>query len=117
MAKKPVKRVKHVPQRTCVGCRQVLAKRTLIRVVRTSEGIRVDPTGKASGRGAYLHSLSSCWEKGLRGSLAHALKTELTDQDRETLRIFMAGLPDEEGTASDTEAADAATGMGESATM
>ena len=105
MAKKPVKRVKHVPQRTCVGCRQVLAKRTLIRVVRTGEGIRVDPTGKASGRGAYLHSLSSCWEKGLRGSLAHALKTELTDQDRETLRTFMAGLPEEPAAAETGDSA------------
>lgn len=95
MAKKPVKRVKHVPQRTCVGCRQVLAKRTLIRVVRTSAGVQVDPTGKAAGRGAYLHSLRSCWERGLRSGLAHALKTELTDLDRDTLRGFMAGLEDE----------------------
>jgi uncharacterized protein len=103
VAKKPVKRVKHVPQRTCVGCRKVLAKRTLIRVVRTAEGTRVDPTGKAAGRGAYLHSLRSCWESGLRGALAHALKTELTDQDRETLRAFMAGLPDEQPEAMEQE--------------
>jgi uncharacterized protein len=96
VAKKPAKRVKHVPQRTCVGCRQVLAKRTLVRVVHSAEGTRVDLTGKAAGRGAYLHSLRSCWERGLKGSLAHALKTELTDQDRENLRAFMAGLPDEQ---------------------
>ncbi len=112
MAKKPVKRVKHVPQRTCVGCRQVLAKRTLIRVVRTSDGIRVDPTGKAAGRGAYLHNLRSCWERGLRSGLAHALKIELTDQDRETLRVFMAGLNEE---PAGVEAA--APGTGESAAM
>jgi uncharacterized protein len=112
VAKKPVKRVKHVAQRTCVGCRQVLAKRTLIRVVRTSEGIQVDPTGKAAGRGAYLHSLRSCWERGFRGSLAHALKTELTDQDRETLRVFMSGLPDEPSSEEN-----GSPGAGESATM
>lgn len=94
MVKKPVKRIKHVPQRTCVGCRRVLPKRTLIRVVRAADGTRVDPTGKAAGRGAYLHSLRSCWENGLRGALAHALRTELTEQDRENLRSFMAGLPD-----------------------
>jgi hypothetical protein len=29
----------------------------------------------------------------LKGALAHALKIELTDQDRETLRAYMAGLP------------------------
>ena len=99
MAKKPVKRVKHVPQRTCVGCRQVLAKRTLVRVVRAAGGLQVDPTGMAAGRGAYLHSLRSCWERGLRGGLAHALKIELTDLDRENLRVFMAGLPDEPAVA------------------
>mgnify|MGYP005814028391 CR=1 FL=1 len=95
MAKKTAKRVKHVPQRTCVGCRQTLAKRSLIRIVRTPEGLRVDPTGKLPGRGAYLHDARSCWESGLKGALAHALKVELTDQDRETLRATMASLPEE----------------------
>ena len=96
MAKKPAKRVKHVPQRTCVGCRETLAKRELIRVVRTLEGLRVDPTGKIAGRGAYLHDRYSCWERGLKGALAHALKVELSEQDRETLRAFMNSLPIEE---------------------
>jgi predicted RNA-binding protein YlxR (DUF448 family) len=79
-----------------VGCRQVLAKRTLIRVVRTADGVRVDLTGKAAGRGAYLHNQRSCWERGLKGALAHALKTELTDQDRDHLRTLMATLPEGE---------------------
>lgn len=95
MAKKTAKRVKHVPQRTCVGCRETLPKRTLIRLVRTSEGVLVDPKGKVPGRGAYLHDRRSCWERGLKGALAHALKVELTGQDRETLRDFMASLPEE----------------------
>ncbi len=96
MAKKTAKRVKHVPQRTCVGCREILSKRALIRVVRTPAGLRVDPTGKLPGRGAYLHDRRSCWERGLKGGLAHALKVELTDQDRETLRAFQATLPAED---------------------
>lgn len=95
MAKKTAKRVKHVPQRTCVGCRQSLPKRSLIRIVRTPEGLRIDPTGKLPGRGAYLHDSRACWESGLKGALAHALKVELTDQDRETLYAFMASLPEE----------------------
>ena len=95
MAKKTVRRVKHVPQRTCVGCRETLAKRSLIRVVRTEQGVRIDPGGKVAGRGAYLHDRRSCWERGIKGALAHALKTELTDQDRENLRAFMASLPEE----------------------
>lgn len=68
----------------------------MIRIVRTPEGLRVDPTGKLPGRGAYLHDARSCWERGLKGPLAHALKVEMTDQDRETLRRFMDTLPEEE---------------------
>lgn len=95
MARKAGKRVKHVPQRTCVGCRLVLPKRSLIRIVRTPEGIKIDQSGKLPGRGAYLHNLKSCWERGLKGAIAHALKTELTDVDREVLQSYMANLPDE----------------------
>jgi predicted RNA-binding protein YlxR (DUF448 family) len=90
--KKPIQRVKHIPQRTCVGCRTVLAKRQLIRIVRTANGVVVDPTGKLAGRGAYLHDRRSCWETGLEGSLAHALKVDLTAADREHLEAFMNTL-------------------------
>ena len=93
MVKKTGPRPKHIPQRTCVGCRSVLPKRTLIRVVRSAQGIMVDPTGKAAGRGAYLHNRRSCWESGLKGALAHALKVELTSQDYERLKIFEMTLP------------------------
>jgi predicted RNA-binding protein YlxR (DUF448 family) len=86
-------RVKHIPQRTCVGCRMVLPKRSLIRIVRTAEGVRVDPTGKMAGRGAYLHDQRSCWKIGLKGSLANALKTELSDNDRSILEQFVQTLP------------------------
>lgn len=95
MAKKPVKRVRHIPQRTCVGCREILPKRTLIRVVRTADGVEIDPTGKLAGRGAYLHNKRSCWEKGLKGPLGHALKTELTAEQVDVLKTFLATLPDE----------------------
>jgi len=88
-------RTRHVPQRTCVGCRQVLPKRTLIRIVRGPQGVYVDPTGKAPGRGAYLHDQRTCWEAGLRGSLARALKTDLTPEARQDLERVLGGLPDE----------------------
>lgn len=100
MPKKTV-RHKHVPQRTCVGCREVNPKRSLIRIVRRPEGVLVDPTGKLAGRGAYLHDRRSCWERGLKGALAHAMKTELSPEDRERLAAFMASLPEEEGTAQE----------------
>lgn len=96
MSKKdPGKRTrKHIPQRTCVGCRSVINKKELVRIVRTPEGIKVDPTGKMPGRGAYLHNSHSCWEKGLKGSLGIALKRNISDLDRKILLDFMANLPD-----------------------
>jgi len=93
VAKKPGRRPKHVPLRTCVGCRLVLPKRNLIRIVRTADGVKIDPTGKLAGRGAYLHDQRSCWEKGLKGSLAHALKTDLTEQEQAFLRDYIQRLP------------------------
>jgi uncharacterized protein len=94
MAGKPAK-PKHIPQRTCVGCRKVLAKRTLIRIVRRSDGVVVDSTGKLAGRGAYLHNRKFCWERGLKGGLANALKTTLSNEDRQKLEEFAASLPDD----------------------
>ena len=79
----------------------VQPKRALIRLVRQPEGVQVDPTGKLPGRGAYLHIVRSCWEKGLKGPLAHALKVDLTPEDLERLRQFMQSLPEQEEGASE----------------
>lgn len=96
MTAKKARRPKHIPQRTCIGCREVLPKRGLIRLVRTAEGIQRDATGKLAGRGAYLHDHRSCWEKAIqRGLLAKNLKTELTEADKENLVRWMSELPEE----------------------
>lgn len=94
MANKKKIKQKHVPLRTCVGCREVLPKRSLIRIVRTPEGIKVDPTGKMNGRGAYLHNKWDCWERAFKGSLAHALKTTLSNEDRLHLQKYILNLED-----------------------
>jgi hypothetical protein len=97
MVKKAIgKRPKHIPQRTCVGCRQVQAKRTLTRVVRTDTGIVIDQSSKMAGRGAYIHNLQSCWQAAIKGKLANALKIELNDDDRKKLQEFMQNLPESE---------------------
>ncbi|MFS8640208.1 MAG: YlxR family protein, partial [Symbiobacteriaceae bacterium] len=55
---------KHVPQRTCIGCRAVRPKRELLRIVRTPEGeILFDPSGRRAGRGAYLCPSASCLDR------------------------------------------------------
>ena len=84
---------KHIPHRTCVGCREVLSKRDLVRLVRTPEGVFIDSTGKAAGRGAYLHKNQSCWQKALKGSLSNALKVDLSAADFDKLYSYMNSLP------------------------
>jgi predicted RNA-binding protein YlxR (DUF448 family) len=86
-----------VPQRTCIACRSVRAKRDLVRVVRTVDGaVMVDATGKKSGRGAYLCRQRGCWEIGLkRGVLERALKQPVPAESRPSLEVFAAALPEQ----------------------
>jgi predicted RNA-binding protein YlxR (DUF448 family) len=67
----------------------------MIRIVRTANGIQVDPTGKLAGRGAYLHDKRECWVRGMRGALTNALKAEISAEDRARLEEFMNTLPAE----------------------
>ena len=83
------KRTRKTPQRTCVGCREVHAKFSMTRIVKTSVNVKVDPTGKENGRGAYLHNNPTCWENGLRGGLARALKVEISQEDENQLRSYL----------------------------
>jgi predicted RNA-binding protein YlxR (DUF448 family) len=76
-----------------------MPKRKMIRIVRTADGVQVDPTSKLAGRGAYMHDRRECWERGLKGALAHALKTSLTSEDKDRLEEFMNTLPVEMETA------------------
>jgi uncharacterized protein len=92
-------RPRHIPQRTCIACREQEGKRSLVRVVRTPEGrVVVDPSGKANGRGAYLHANAACWEKALkRGTITNALKITPARDDVEALQAFGRTLPVEGG--------------------
>lgn len=93
MSKTDNKPKKHIPQRTCVACREVNEKRSLIRLVRTPDGVAIDMTGRMPGRGAYIHDSKECWEKALkRGVLARSLKTELSQENMEMLQAFMDKL-------------------------
>ena len=71
--------MKHEPERTCVGCREGASKRGLSRLVRRAEGgAAVDVTGRAAGRGAYLHQAATCVESARKKrSLDRALRTTI----------------------------------------
>ncbi|KAA0564215.1 MULTISPECIES: RNase P modulator RnpM [Bacillaceae] len=46
---------KKIPLRKCVATGEMKPKKEMIRIVRSKEGeVSIDPTGKKSGRGAYL---------------------------------------------------------------
>jgi uncharacterized protein len=85
---------KHIPQRTCVVCRDTSAKRALVRLVRTSEeGVQLDPTGKRNGRGAYLCHEAACWKRAIETDiLEKALRTTLTVEDRQRLSEAMTQI-------------------------
>ena len=94
----PVVRPRKQPQRTCVSCRETQDKRTLIRLVRAPGrpevgGVTIDERGRATGRGAYLCTSPDCWRRALRsGSLARALNTQLSADDRQTVEAYLERL-------------------------
>ena len=88
-------RPRHVPVRTCVACRQTDTKRTLVRLVRGPDaGVTIDPTGKRSGRGAYLCESAACWQAAIsRGTISRALKLDsIPEADLQTIRAFAQRL-------------------------
>jgi uncharacterized protein len=83
----------HVPLRTCVGCRERDEKASLVRVVAAGDGVRVDRTGSAPGRGAYVHRDRACVEAAIaRGALSRALRAGLNEQGAATLRADLEGV-------------------------
>ena len=94
--------IKQLPQRTCVACRKVKAKRELIRLVRIADGsVEVDTGEKKAGRGAYLCPAWECWELGLKaGRLEYTLRTSLTRDNQEQLIRYgesLAGVTSDKG--------------------
>ena len=70
---------KKIPQRQCLGCREMKNKKDLIRVVRSPEGeISLDFKGKKPGRGAYVCPDSACL--ALERAFETAIPPEVYDQ-------------------------------------
>ena len=64
-------------------------------MVRGPEGVAIDPTGKAPGRGAYIHEQRTCWDRALKSSLSKALRIGLTDKELEELSAYVNDRFDE----------------------
>lgn len=80
-------KIRKIPIRTCIGCREQKQKRDLIRVVKNKDGeISIDKTGKANGRGAYLCNDKNCLEKAIKSkALNRAFTTEISEEVYEKL--------------------------------
>ncbi|MDO5141900.1 MAG: YlxR family protein [Eubacteriales bacterium] len=90
---------KKIPLRQCLGCRQALPKRELIRVVRSPEGeIALDLKGKAPGRGAYLCGQPACLKKARKSrAIERALGVAVPDEvyDRLEQQMEQEGANDQ----------------------
>ncbi|MFC4598983.1 RNase P modulator RnpM [Cohnella hongkongensis] len=73
-------RTRKIPQRKCVACQEMMAKKELIRIVRSPEGeIHIDLTGKKPGRGAYLCGKVACFRLAKKSkAFERALKTPVS---------------------------------------
>ena len=78
---------KKVPLRKCVVTGEMLPKKSMIRIVR-SKGcvVSVDPTGKMSGRGAYVWKSEEVVEMARKkNSLERQLDVKIPDEIYEEL--------------------------------
>ncbi|MCL5104394.1 MAG: YlxR family protein [Armatimonadetes bacterium] len=90
-----------VPIRTCVSCRDSSAKNELIRIVRSVDGVvRIDPSGKLPGRGAYLCGAKKCLAQALKANkLNRALRCEIP----ESLKVELGNLVVKEDTGNELD--------------
>ena len=91
-------KTRKIPMRMCVGCREMKEKKELIRVVRSPEGtVFLDPTGKKSGRGAYVCRRGECLRKAIRQrQLERQLQQPLTEEVCLALNAELEALNTEE---------------------
>lgn len=82
---------KKIPMRRCVATGEQFPKKELLRIVRTPEGeLKVDPTGKMNGHGAYIRKDESVIEVAKKNNaLKKALATDIPEKFWEEVRKAM----------------------------
>ena len=88
-----MQRVKKIPRRQCIGCREMKEKKALIRVVRSPEGeISLDTVGRKPGRGAYLCPDPECVRKARKSkALERAFETAIGEDIYAALQAQIEG--------------------------
>lgn len=82
---------KKIPMRRCVATGKQFPKKELLRIVRTPEGeLKVDPTGKMNGHGAFIRKDESVIEVAKKNNaLKKALATDIPEEFWEEVRNAM----------------------------
>jgi uncharacterized protein len=72
---------KKIPLRKCVATGEMKPKKEMVRIVRSKEGeVSIDPTGKKSGRGAYLSKDKDViLQAKKKNTLANQLQAKIDD--------------------------------------
>ena len=83
---------KKIPMRQCMGCRERLPKREMIRVVRCVDGnVQLDFSGKLNGRGAYICPKADCLKKARTAkALDRSLEVTIPEEVYDRLEKEMA---------------------------
>ena len=69
--------------RTCVGCKTLGTRKTLIRVVLVNTELTIDEGKKLPGRGAWLHGSKKCFELAInRKAFSRALKSQVNADEK-----------------------------------
>ena len=86
-------KVKKIPQRQCVGCREMKDKKALLRVVKSPEGqVSLDFTGKKSGRGAYVCHDVECLRRARKSrALERAFSTAIPAEVYDAMEAELGG--------------------------
>ncbi|MET0018217.1 DUF448 domain-containing protein [Oscillibacter sp.] len=86
-------KVKKIPQRQCVGCREMKEKKTLIRVVKSPEGeVSLDEKGRKPGRGAYVCPNVECLRKARKSrALERAFEAQIPPEVYDAMERQLGG--------------------------
>ena len=90
-------KVHRIPQRQCVGCREMKDKKALIRVVKSPEGaISLDEKGRMPGRGAYVCPDVECLRRARKSrALERAFETQIPPEVYDAMERQLGGGADE----------------------
>lgn len=90
---------KKIPMRQCVGCREMKAKKDMIRIIKTTaedeaeSRILLDTTGRKNGRGAYICPNSECLKTAIKNKgLERSLKMPIPEEVYKVLTKEMEEL-------------------------